>query len=438
LGLVDDADERAQDFRHALSGCSGHDERRLSGGTPEPRCLFLQLLRAERIGLVERHDFRLFGKPLAVGFEFAAHDLVSLSGVVAGAVDEMQQHAAALDMAEEAVPQTEALVGAFDQTRYVGEHEFVAVDAHDAELRMECCERIVSDLGFCGAHGREQRGFSGIGQSHDAGVGNQLEPKPYGALLAWLAQVGAARRPVGRGLEMRIAEATVAAFCEHGAFSGMGKIGKEGLAVLLVDLRAHRYLHDHILAIGAMAVLAHAGAAIPCLEMLLIAIVDERVEPVDRLGDHVAAPAAVAAVRSAEFDEFLAAERHAAVPAIAGTNVDLGFVEKLHFPSAAQRVASGEITPYFRNENSNAANPGQARDYGLRLWLTLSPAGSYYVRSRRVGHQRVNARLRRAMGASARAFARCAFAHPQRLPMSATTSWEGLPEAGRRDNSGRS
>src|SRR5262249_33517191 len=44
---------------------------------------------------------------------------------------------------------------------------------------------------------------------------------------------------------------------------------------------------------------------------------------------------------------------------------------------------------------------GQARDYGLRLWLTLSPAGPYYVRSRRVGHQRVNARLRRAMGASA-------------------------------------
>src|SRR3978361_739723 len=42
-----------------------------------------------------------------------------------------------------------------------------------------------------------------------------------------------------------------------------------------------------------------------------------------------AAPA-VAAVRAAERDVFLAAERHHAVAAVAGTQVDLGLVEKLH------------------------------------------------------------------------------------------------------------
>ena len=66
------------------------------------------------------------------------------------------------------------------------------------------------------------------------------------------------------------------------------------------------------------------------LEVLLVAIVDQRVEAVDRLDDHVAALAAVAAVRAAEFDEFLAPERDAAVPARAGRNVDLGFVEEFH------------------------------------------------------------------------------------------------------------
>ena len=79
-----------------------------------------------------------------------------------------------------------------------------------------------------------------------------------------------------------------------------------------------------------MAVLAHSGAAVPGLEVLLIAIVDERVEPIDRLDHDIAALAAIAAVGTAELDEFLAPERHAAVAAVARANIDLGLVEKLH------------------------------------------------------------------------------------------------------------
>ena len=44
----------------------------------------------------------------------------------------------------------------------------------------------------------------------------------------------------------------------------------------------------------------------------------------------IAALAAIAAVRTAEFNEFLAPERDAAVAAVAGANVNLGLVEKLH------------------------------------------------------------------------------------------------------------
>ena len=71
------------------------------------------------------------------------------------------------------------------------------------------------------------------------------------------------------------------------------------------------------------------------LEVLLIAVVDERVEPVDRLHDHVAAAAAIAAVRPAELDELLAPERHAAVPAVAGADIDLGLIEEFHGTSYA-------------------------------------------------------------------------------------------------------
>jgi hypothetical protein len=52
--------------------------------------------------------------------------------------------------------------------------------------------------------------------------------------------------------------------------------------------------------------------------MLVVAVVDQRVEPVDAFGPDIAAAPAVAAIRPAELDEFLAPERDGARPAIAG------------------------------------------------------------------------------------------------------------------------
>ena len=109
-----------------------------------------------------------------------------------------------------------------------------------------------------------------------------------------------------------------------------GEIGEQRLAVLLVDLRADRHFQHRVLAVGAVAVLAHAVAAALRLEVLLVAVVDQRVEAVDGLDHHVAALAAVAAVGAAELDELLAPERHAAVAARAGRDIDLGLVEEFH------------------------------------------------------------------------------------------------------------
>ena len=69
------------------------------------------------------------------------------------------------------------------------------------------------------------------------------------------------------------------------------------------------HLQHHVGALGAGAVLAHAVAAGLGLEMLLVAVVDERVEPLDAFRPDVAAAAAVAAVRPAELDELFTAER---------------------------------------------------------------------------------------------------------------------------------
>ncbi len=102
------------------------------------------------------------------------------------------------------------------------------------------------------------------------------------------------------------------------------------LAVLLENLRADRHLEHGVGAIGAVAVLAHAAAAVLGHVMLLVAVIDQGVEAVDRFRNDIAALAAVAAVGAAVFDEFLAPERNAAIAAVAGADIDLGFIEEFH------------------------------------------------------------------------------------------------------------
>ena len=102
--------------------------------------------------------------------------------MLAGGVDQMQDRAAALDMAEEAVAEAVALVRAFDQAGNVGEHEIAVVDLHHAEAGMQRRERIIGDLRLGGGDGGEQRRFAGVGQADEADVGDQLQPQHDGAL----------------------------------------------------------------------------------------------------------------------------------------------------------------------------------------------------------------------------------------------------------------
>src|SRR3984885_3052172 len=145
-----------------------------------------------------------------------------------------------------------------------------------------------------------------------------------------LAGIGLARRAVGRRFEMRVAEAAIAAFGEHEFFTQRGEIVDQGLAILVENLGADRHLEHDGLSVGAMAVLAHAVGALLRLEVLLIAVIDQRVQSIDHFDDDVAAAAAIAAGRATELDILLAAERHAAVTAVAGANVDFCLVKEFH------------------------------------------------------------------------------------------------------------
>ena len=129
---------------------------------------------------------------------------------------------------------------------------------------------------------------------------------------------------------MGVAEAAVAALGDHHALARLGQVGEHRAALLVEHLRSDRDFQHRVGAAPAGAIAAHPVHAGLGLEMLLVAKVDQRVEAVGAFDHDVAAAPAVAAVRAAELDEFLAPERDRARAAVAGANVDARLVEKLH------------------------------------------------------------------------------------------------------------
>src|SRR6185437_11770266 len=110
------------------------------------------------------------------------------------------------------------------------------------------------------------------------------------------------------------------------------------------------------------------------LEVLLVAIVYERVEIGLGDGVHVAAAPAVAAVRPAELDELLAPEADAPGAAVTGFDEDLGLVEELHgsvipltrsLPLATSS-SRGEVTLQRTNFPLSPCGRGRPRSGGVR------------------------------------------------------------------------
>src|SRR3546814_15513210 len=78
-------------------------------------------------------------------FQFPADGAIGAGNILRRAVHQMQQHPAAFDMAEEAVAQAMALMGALDQAGNVGDHELGLVDMDDPELGMQRREGVRSE-----------------------------------------------------------------------------------------------------------------------------------------------------------------------------------------------------------------------------------------------------------------------------------------------------
>ena len=254
----------------------------------------------QRVELVQPEHPRLLGEPGAIGLELGLDHPVVLGQRRRGAVDEVQQHGAALDVAR----------GRCRRAPCPRARPRSARGCRRARTRrrrspttprpgMQRGERIVGDLRPGVRDRRRERSTC----RRSAGRRGRRRRSASAAARA------SARRPPGPGLALRgawlvddlkrrLPQPPLPPRASSTRCAGPGQVGDQRLAVLLEDLGADRDPQHHVVGALAGPLLAHAGLAVLREEMLLVAVVDQRVQPLDRLGPDVAALAAVAAVRA--------------------------------------------------------------------------------------------------------------------------------------------
>ena len=127
-------------------------------------------------------------------------------------VDDVDQHLGALEVAEELMAEAEAAMRALDQSGHVGDDEAAIVaQADHAEIRRQRGERVVGDLRPRRRDARDERRLAGVGKADEPDVGEQLQLEAEILLLARFARLHLARRAVGGGREVRVAQAAAAA-----------------------------------------------------------------------------------------------------------------------------------------------------------------------------------------------------------------------------------
>ena len=180
---------------------------------------------------------------------------------------------------------------------------------------------IVGDLGLGPADHRQQGGLAHIGEAHQTHVGQQLQLQHHVPALPGQTRLGKAGHLTGGGGKVLVAPAAPAALAQN-----------EGLLVrhVLDDLPGLRvpddgapgHPQDQVGPVLAGAALALAVHAVFGHILALIAKIHQGGHVVVHRDHHVAAPAAVAAVRAAGGHIFLPVKGDHAVAAVAGTDGD--------------------------------------------------------------------------------------------------------------------
>ncbi len=321
--IGDGVDKRAQ----ALPGDARHGEK-VDTALLGPPSAGIEV-RAD-IELAERHDPRTGGEVFGVRGELVFED-VELAPVVIGLdigrVEEDDEDAGTLDVAEELVPEALPPGCTLDEAGDVGKDELAVIERHDAEVGCERRERVIGDLrSRCGDPG-DERALPSVGEADEGGVGDelQLERDPArGPVLTLLGEPGST---MGPGDECGITPASLAALGDDDPLAGADEVGEQR-ALLVANHRPERHGQDEVGPAPAVAQLALAVGSRLCTPVGLAGVGKQCRRLRARLDDNVAAAAPRAAHRLAPGLAAPPFEARDARAAVASLDVNSGLIDE--------------------------------------------------------------------------------------------------------------
>ena len=275
--------------------------------------------------------------------------LLGVAALAAGNVHNVQQQAAALDMAQEGMTQAHALGSALDQAGDVGaDKALFGADAHHAQHGGQGGEVVVGDFGLSGADHTDQRRFAHVGEADQPHVRNDLQFHFQLKFLAGQAGLGELGDLAGGGGKVAVAPAAATALGDDDRLAA-GEVRHHKTGVGFFQHRAARYADDKVVAVGAGLALGAPVFAVLGGVLALVAEVHQGGEVVVRHKDDIAAAAAVTAVGTARRDKFFAVEGHHTVAALAGAHRDGGGINKI--------AGSHSLLPRCKKKRAGHADP---------------------------------------------------------------------------------
>ena len=150
-----------------------------------------------QVELVDSEDLGLETEVFGVLGEFGVYLAILGDGIIKGAVHEMYEDAGPLDVPEEFMPESDALVGALDEAGDVNHDECLASVLDHAERGFEGGEGVVGNPGPGGRHDGQKAGLSGVRGADYSDVREQLEFETQSKFFARLSGLGKEREAVG-------------------------------------------------------------------------------------------------------------------------------------------------------------------------------------------------------------------------------------------------
>src|SRR5262249_46322434 len=115
-------ESRIERLGYPGTGDTRHREHRraVPGGAVQCGALDARGIGFNRVDLVERDDLDLTGQAVTVSCQLLTDCVIGADDIVEGAIDEVEDHRAAFDMAKKASADPRTLAGSLDQTGKVG------------------------------------------------------------------------------------------------------------------------------------------------------------------------------------------------------------------------------------------------------------------------------------------------------------------------------